>query len=205
MLRADNLCFTRNAAAVLGDVSLSVSPAQLLKITGGNGGGKTTLLKLLCLLLPPDSGELYWQDTPVSADADAYREHLLYIGHRNALADDLSPLENLRTAAALRQRPPKQALTQALTDAGLQEQLNTPCRYLSAGQKRRAALARLLAFPAELWLLDEPLAALDGGGREMMKQHLQAHLAGGGMAVCTMHHREDWEVPSAAVLHCAAN
>ena len=187
---------------MLADISLAVSPAQLIKIIGGNGGGKTTLLKILCHLLPPDGGDLYWQGSPVSADADAYREQILYIGHHNALSDDLTPLENLRAAAGLRLRPPKLPLPEALEAAGLGAQAHKLCRHLSAGQKRRAALARLVAFPADLWLLDEPLAALDGGGRKMLEDWLCTHLAAGGMAICTMHHAEDWNIPAATVLEC---
>lgn len=219
MLRADKICFSRDAANgtggmggtgggadLLADVSLSVAPAQLVKIIGGNGCGKTTLLKILCLLLPPDSGALYWADAPVTDDADAYRERVLYIGHGNALAGELTPLENLRAAAGLRARAPKQPLEQALAAAGLGAGAGAdaarPCHALSAGQKRRAALARLQAFSAELWLLDEPLAALDADGRAMLGEWLAAHLAAGGMAVCTMHRAEDWDVPAATVLHC---
>ena len=202
MFRADNICFSRNAAALLADVSLAVAPAQLVKIIGGNGCGKTTLLKILCHLLPPDSGGLYWSDEAVGNDADAYREHILYVGHNNALAAELSPLENLRAAAGLRARPPKLPLPQALAAAGLGAEASRPCHALSAGQKRRAALARLQAFSAELWLLDEPLAALDAEGRAMLGEWLAAHLAAGGMAICTMHRAEDWDVPAATVLHC---
>ena len=140
-------------------------PAQFIKVIGHNGSGKSTLLKILCRLLPADSGSIYWQNKPVSDDTDAFREQLLYIGHSNGLANDLTPLENLHAAAGLRLQKPVQPLTQALAAAGLAAEANRLCRYLSAGQRRRAALARLQAFRTPLWLLDEPLAALDNHGK----------------------------------------
>lgn len=203
MLHAKEIAFARDSAPLFSDFSLQAAPTQLVKITGGNGAGKTTLLKILSHVLPPDGGGVYWHGKPVADDADGYREQLLYVGHASALAGDLTPLENLRAAAGLRLRPPRQPLPQALGAAGLPAAaLQKPCRQLSAGQRRRAALARLQAFDAALWLLDEPLAALDESGRAMLTDWTQAHLAGGGMAVCTLHHVDDWQLPAAQVVAC---
>lgn len=203
MLYADGLCFMRNAAPLLTNISFRLTSGQLVKIIGNNGCGKTTLLKILCYLLPPDSGTVYWQDKPVPADADEYREQLLYIGHHTALAEELTPLENLRAAAGLRGRPPQMPFAEALTAAGLDASLqNRLCRHLSAGQKRRVALSGLQAFTTRLWLLDEPLAALDGEGRAMLTDWLQAHLQNGGMAICTMHRAQDWQVAHDLLINC---
>ena len=204
MFRADNLHFARNTLPLLTDVSFEVLPAQLVKITGGNGSGKTTLLKIVSGLLAPDSGDLYWNERPIAEAPDSYREEVLFVGHNNALADELTPVENMQAIAGLRRRQPRQLLTAALAAAGLAA-ANTECRRLSAGQKRRAALARLLAFSAKLWLLDEPLAALDGDGRTMLSNWLAAHLTAGGMAICSMHHHTDWDVPAAAIIACDGN
>ena len=200
-LHAQNLsCDSRRAR--LPD-ELRAAPGELIKIVGGNGCGKTTLLKMLCFLLPPDDGDIYWDGDNVCDDLDAYREELLYVGHQNAIADDLTPLENLRAAAALRLRSPLLPLAQALAEAGLGDK-RQPCRRLSAGQRRRAALARLRAFRARLWLLDEPLVSLDANGRDIFCRWLRAHLQSGGIAIASAHDAGDWEVSTARVVHFAA-
>lgn len=201
MLQADNICFNRGATAVLDKVSFTLRPAELIKIVGANGSGKTTLLKILCRLLTPDSGMLYWRDSPIKDNSEQYHEEMLYIGHKHALADELTPLENLHAAAALRQRPPRLTADAALAAAALPPRCRQQhCRYLSAGQKRRAALARLQAFTATLWLLDEPLAALDNDGTAIIEHWLQQHLQNGGMAICAMHHAGHTRLPAAATL-----
>ena len=201
MLQVNKICYNRGEAVALNDISFTLRPAELVKIVGSNGSGKTTLLKIICQLLPPDSGTLYWHDSPVDRTSEQYYEELVYIGHSHALADDLTPLENLRAAGALRQRPPRLTPDEALTAAALPPDCRRRrCRYLSAGQKRRTALARLQAFSAALWLLDEPLAALDKDGAEVVDNWLQHHLQNGGMAICAMHDAGHSRIAAATTL-----
>lgn len=202
LLRAENLRRRADGRLLLSPTSLSAAAGEFVKVVGGNGAGKTTLLKILCRLLMPDGGVLCWNGGDVEDNLDDYREELLYVGHKNALADDLTPLENLRASALLRRRTPAADLSDALAQAGLAGAARRRCRWLSAGQRRRAALARLRAFRARLWILDEPLATLDKDGRRMLGDWLSAHLSAGGVAIASMHAADDFPTPAARVVHC---
>ena len=202
MLDADNVCLYDNARALLPPTSVQVSAGEFVKVVGANGAGKTSFLKALAGILPPDEGEVRWQGTVIDAVAEIYREDLLYVGHQNGIASELSPLENLRVTEILRLRAPRRSFDEALADAGLASCQRRRCYSLSAGQRRRTALAGLRAFWARLWLLDEPLAGVDADGRNMLTKWLEAHLASGGMAVATMHNADDWPVAAARVASC---
>ena len=184
MLTAEKICFNAGGREVLRAVDLRAARGELIAVCGGNGDGKTTLLKILAGLLPPDSGEVRWQGDGDGGNGDD-NEHFIYIGHKTALCAELTPLENLRALSALRERKPKRDLSQTLTEWNAN--FNTPCARLSAGQQRRATMARLDSFQAEMWLLDEPLASLDSEGRELFFAALARHLKGGGAAAVTCH------------------
>ncbi len=159
-------------------LDLSVRPGELLQIAGVNGSGKTSLLRILVGLLPADGGHV---QRPLATD-------LLWLGHAPGIADGLSALENLRSLACLRQPLRRAAALAALAAMGLESWADDPCAQLSAGQRRRVALARLhLPEPPRLWLLDEPFTALDAATCVALEQRLAEHCAQGGAVVLTSH------------------
>jgi heme exporter protein A len=178
----------RGERLLFSQLSFKVAPGTGLLIQGANGAGKTSLLRLLLGLATPTHGQVAWGGQPIRALGQDYRRHFIYCGHSNALKEDLSALENVRAAAALADRPvAREAALAALARAGVDTAAELPVRNLSQGQKRRTALARLALDRAKLWVLDEPLAALDARGGEWLATMLDAHLAGGGLAVVTGH------------------
>ena len=188
MLAASDLECVRGDRTLFSGVSFAVRPGAGLLVQGANGAGKTSLLRIVLGLSPPASGEVTWTGRPIRTLGEAYRRELVYCGHPNALKDDLSAAENVRAAAALsgRQITRAEALA-ALARVGVDAAADLPVRSLSQGQKRRTALARLVLDGAKLWVLDEPLAALDTAGAEWLAGMLDAHLSAGGMALVTSH------------------
>jgi len=188
MLSANHLACSRGERLLFSNLSLSVGAGTWLQVTGANGAGKTTLLRTLVGLSAPDRGDIFWNGAPTRGQADDYRRALLYLGHQAAVKDELTPVENLRLALALDgiAIAPAQAEA-ALQRMGLRGRGSLPTRFLSAGQKRRVLLARLLVRPAALWVLDEPFAALDTGAVDLVGELIGVHLAQGGMAILTSH------------------
>jgi len=188
MLAATALECIRGDRTLFAGVSFSLASGAGLLVQGANGAGKTSLLRILVGLSPPAQGEVAWDGQPIRSLGEAYRRAVLWCGHANALKDDLSALENVRAAAALAGRPIDGAEARdALERSGVGAQADLPARSLSQGQKRRTALARLLLSRARLWVLDEPLAALDAGGVDWLSAALDRHLESGGLAVVTSH------------------
>lgn len=159
-----------------------------MHVQGENGAGKTTLLRALVGLSPAAEGDIRWEGEPVGKLGEDYRRELLYLGHHGAVKEELTPLENLRLAAALdgAELSEREALA-ALIRFGLKGREELPVRFLSAGQKRRVLLARLVTKKARLWVLDEPFTALDVKAVDMLSGVIGEHLAAGGMAVLTSH------------------
>lgn len=188
MLRGINLACIRGDRPLFRGIHLAVDASQWLHVRGANGVGKTSLLRLLAGLAPPAAGAVTWGGEPIGANAAAYRAELLFLGHQGALKDDLSALENIELAGALDGSPPaRTGVLAALRRFGLQGREDLPVRVLSAGQKRRVLLARLLTRKAKLWVLDEPFTALDARAVTMLSDLLGEHLGQGGMAVVTSH------------------
>ena len=155
---------------------------------GENGIGKTSLLRLLTGLSKPESGEVLWGAKPISVDPIAYHRQLLFLGHRDALKEDLTALENLQMYAVLDDisLPQEQALA-ALWRFGLRGRENLPVYCLSAGQKRRVLMARMLTRQAKLWILDEPFNALDAGAAKELQNLIAEHVSASGLVVLTSH------------------
>jgi heme exporter protein A len=188
MLRGIDLACVRGERPLFSGIDVAVDGGDWLHVRGANGVGKTSLLRLLTGLAQPSQGQIRWHDEPIAACAAAYRNALLYLGHLAALKDDLTALENIELAGALDgSRPARTEVTSALHRFGLQGREDLPVRFLSAGQKRRVLLARLLTRKARLWVLDEPFTALDAKAVTALSGLLGEHLAGGGMAVVTSH------------------
>ncbi|AJP49376.1 hypothetical protein PG1C_03270 [Rugosibacter aromaticivorans] len=188
MLNVSGLACSRGERRLFADVSFSLAAGEWLHVQGENGAGKTSLLRLLVGLSPADAGEIYWRGVAVAAGESDFRRELVYLGHHAAVKDELNALENLQFSAALDgMRLDEQAALAALKRLGLRGREALPVRVLSAGQKRRVLLARLLTRPAALWVLDEVFNALDSGAVQLLGVLLGEHLARGGLAVLTSH------------------
>ena len=173
---------------VLRGVSLDLRPRQLLHVSGPNGTGKTTLLRVVCGLLRPEQGLVSWLGKSISGIRTEYQAALAYASHEPALKADLTALENLRFAVGLKRRVTLSELRARLDQTGVAACADLPARVLSAGQRRRVAMARVLAMSASLWLLDEPFTNLDAAGTELLRSLLQSHVERGGLALVVAHH-----------------
>jgi heme exporter protein A len=186
MLEAAHLTCQRGERTLFTNLSFTLGAGELLQVAGPNGSGKTSLLKLLCGLTPPAAGEIRWQGAP--ARGEDFRRQLFYLGHQHAVKEELSALENLHISTGLAGEPlTDEAALDALDRMGLAGREHLPAKVLSQGQKRRVALARLLVSKAPLWILDEPLTALDVGAVDLIQSRLAEHLANQGMVVLTTH------------------
>lgn len=188
-LSVEELSVRRGGRPVFEHLSFRLDPGELLALVGRNGSGKTTLLRALALLVPGDSGEIRWQGQSVAADREAWRGRLAWLGHSDGLKGDLTLAENLAAAEALRSgsAPSPQRIEEALAAFDLADLGHRPARALSAGQRRRAALARVALSTAKVWLLDEPLNALDARAQEALRAVLRTRLAQGGLVIAATH------------------
>jgi heme exporter protein A len=188
LLEVAGLACRRGGRPVFHDLSFSLDAGELLVLTGPNGSGKTTLLRALALLVPAETGAILWQGTDVVADREAWRASLAWLGHQDGLKGDLDVRENLVVAQRLNGQAPDLALIDdALGAFALGALAARPVRSLSAGQRRRVALARVVASAAPLWLLDEPLNALDADSQLALRTLLETHLGDGGLAIAATH------------------
>jgi heme exporter protein A len=188
MLTLTNLACDKGERPLFRGVSATVERGAWLHVAGANGRGKTSLLRLVCGLSTPTQGEVCWGGQPISQLAEAYRRELLYVGHDSGLQGMLSATDNLRWSAQLAgYTVPDSALRDALGRMGLQGREALPTRFLSQGQKRRVALAKLVLSAASLWVLDEPFVAMDVQALDLLTGLIAEHLAGGGLAVLTSH------------------
>lgn len=189
MLEAHQLACQRGDRLLFRRLDLSIQPGELLRITGANGMGKTSLLRLLAGLSSPAAGSVSWQGGDIRHQRESFHAALLYLGHAPALNDLLTPTENLRFACAAAGTPTSpDACNEALARIGLQRQLPLPCKVLSQGQRRRVGLARLfLEAQRPLWILDEPFTALDAAAVTDLAATLDAHCAAGNSVIFTSH------------------
>ncbi len=181
LFEAQAITAIRGERLVLDGVSFAVAPGGALLLLGPNGAGKSTLLRLLAGLRLPDAGRLLWDGADALADRTAHGGRLAYLGHADAIKPGLTVAENLLFTAGRRKLGP------ALDAMGLAPLADLPGRMLSAGQRRRLALARLLLADVPLWLLDEPTVGLDTASLERLAAALALHRAGGGLVVAATH------------------
>ncbi|MBM3564550.1 MAG: heme ABC exporter ATP-binding protein CcmA [Alphaproteobacteria bacterium] len=194
-----DLTCIRGERHVFADVSFSLSAGGALLLTGPNGSGKSSLLRLMAGLGRPAAGDIRWNDEDIAADRDAHGARLHYVGHGDAVKPALTAAENVAFWADVRGGGDARA---SLAAFGIERLGETPGRFLSAGQRRRVNLARLIASPAPLWILDEPATALDRDSVTRLQDAIARHRSGGGMVALSTHGGLD--IPDAAVLDLAA-
>ena len=188
MLEANGLECIRGERRLFADVKFQLAEGEMLFVQGKNGSGKTSLLRMVCGFSPPAAGTIRWRGTEIGKLGEDFRRELCYLGHLNAIKDDLTALENLQASARLADEALDEGRAlDALEQVGLAGREALACRYLSQGQKRRVALARLVNERRALWVLDEPYVALDSAAIELVAGLIGAHLQRGGLALLTTH------------------
>ncbi len=188
MLSAKNLECVRGDRRLFSNVNFEAPPGTFLQLTGPNGSGKTSLLRIICGLMQPESGEVLWNGANIRSLAEEYFSNLTYLGHRSAVKEELSSAENLRISSGLvGTELTRNEAYAALERMGLKGREELAARLLSEGQRRRSALARLLTCRTKLWVLDEVLTALDRAATGLISRVIEEHLKEGGIAVVATH------------------
>ncbi|MFJ2284522.1 cytochrome c biogenesis heme-transporting ATPase CcmA [Pseudomonas sp. NPDC087803] len=188
VLQTVALACERDLRLLFENLELRLASGNMVQISGPNGSGKTSLLRLLSGLMQPTSGQVLLNGQPLTAQPSELARNLLWIGYAAGIKDLLTPEENLSWLCALHRPAKREAIWQALAAVGLRGFEDVPCHTLSAGQQRRVALARLYLDSPPLWILDEPFTALDKQGVAQLEEHLAGHCERGGLVVLTTHH-----------------
>jgi heme exporter protein A len=196
MLEVKNLACVRGTRRLFKNLNFSTQEGELVEVRGPNGSGKTSLLRILCGLATPAAGEVFWEGANIRSLGEEYSAVVAYLGHQNAIKDELSAIENLRISSAVAGTFLSQPeAVEILKRVGLTQQQNLPARVLSAGQQRRLAMTRLLTANARLWILDEVLTSLDDAAIDLSREFIAAHLKNGGMAIVATHQDLNLEAP----------
>lgn len=198
LLQVRELFCERDDRILFSGLNFAVRRGQVVQIKGGNGTGKTTLLRMVCGLNEGYEGNFLWLGHDVAEQQEAFHAQLLYIGHRVGVNKVLTPMENLRWTCRLQRDVADEQLMAALAGVGLRGFEDSQCHALSAGQQQRVALARLLLSQATLWVLDEPFTTLDVDGVALLESLIQQHAQRGGAVLVTTHH--SLQIPGLEVL-----
>ncbi|MCG6937991.1 MAG: cytochrome c biogenesis heme-transporting ATPase CcmA [Gammaproteobacteria bacterium] len=189
MLEAQSLECVRDDRLLFSGLSFSVSDAEVMQIEGHNGSGKTSLLRIICGLRQPEAGQVMWQGESIKSNRESYYENMVYIGHLPCIKADLTVLENVRSLLDTRSLALANSIIEtALENVGLASYEDVQGKALSSGQRRRILLAFLELAQAKLWILDEPLTALDVQGVDLMESMILDHRQAGGSVIFTTHH-----------------
>jgi heme exporter protein A len=186
-LEGRGLSCVRDDRVLFTDLGFGISAGEMLLIEGRNGTGKTTLLRVICSIRRPDEGDVLWSGVPIEKLGPEYHRHVAYVGHNDGVKRELTVEENLRMSRALGSEG-RLSIPEALDKVRLAGFEDVIAINLSAGQRRRLALARLLVTDSLLWVLDEPFTSLDRHGVHLVEELMTTHVAGGGMLVMTSHH-----------------
>ncbi|KHT45119.1 cytochrome c biogenesis heme-transporting ATPase CcmA [Vibrio sinaloensis] len=189
MLEVSQLTAIRDERILFESLSFSIDSGELVQIEGRNGTGKTTLLRIITGLGDRDQGEIFWNGESIESNRDSFHEDLLFLGHSTGIKRDLTAYENLRFYLSVHSKASidKETIYQALTKVGLAGREDVPVAQLSAGQQRRVALARLWLSQHKLWILDEPLTAIDKQGVKVLEALFLNHAEQGGIVMLTTH------------------
>ncbi len=186
-LESIGLSCSRGERTLFSDLTFTLSPGEIQQISGTNGSGKTSLLRTLCGLSLPESGQILWSKNNIRSQFHEYFKNLFYLGHANGIKSDLTPLENLQIYSKLTLSESYMDPKTALERVRLHKFQNDPCNTLSAGQLRRVSIARVLLANVPLWILDEPIAAIDSSGIELVEELFDEHISKNGMILFTSH------------------
>ena len=198
LLEVSKLGCVRGDRRLFSGLDLALPAGTFLQVTGPNGSGKTSLLRILCRLLAPAEGEIKWQGEDIRSLGEEYFTSVTYLGHRHGVKDEFSGIENLRISNALNGiEISDERARSVLERMGLAGRDSLPARLLSEGQRRRVALARLLTCGTKLWLLDEVMTSLDKGAIALIRSLIEEHLAGGGIAIVATH--QDLELKTGSI------
>lgn len=204
MLEVMSLGCVRGDRRLFKDLNFSAAPGELIEVRGANGSGKTSLLRILCGLAQPAEGEVRWDGKNIRSLGEEYFGSVAYVAHQNGVKDELTSIENLRIAGGVGgNNVGEREAQEILARMGLQKESYLPSRYLSAGQRRRVALARLLVTRASLWILDEVLTSLDAAAMDLSARFIGEHLSDGGMAIIATH--QDLNISAAATRRLEIN
>ncbi|MCG9682845.1 cytochrome c biogenesis heme-transporting ATPase CcmA [Vibrio sp. Isolate23] len=189
MLEVSQLTAIRDERVLFESLSFVINSGELVQIEGRNGTGKTTLLRIVTGLGERDDGEIFWNGENIESNRDGYHQDLLFLGHQTGVKRELTAYENLRFYLNVhtRKRVDKETIFNALVKVGLAGREDVPVAQLSAGQQRRVALARLWLSEHKLWILDEPLTAIDKQGVKVLESLFLSHAENGGIVILTTH------------------
>ena len=201
MLEARAINCVKGDRLLFENFNLQLQPGEICQVHGSNGAGKTSLLRILCGLSLPDSGEVFWNGSSIRQDPGQFHCDLTYIGHSYGLKMDLTARENLAFSLTMQSASADASIDGAIARVGLSGSEGLLCRLLSAGQRRRVAVARLYLTRAPLWVLDEPLGAIDADGVQDIEAALDAHLTQNGMVILTSHQPINLEHAAVRAVH----